>query len=290
MKSMTAYLCDQLVLEDSYIFFEIRSVNNKYFNLNLSLEDSLKLYGPRIEKILKEKVSRGSIDFKISIKPYSHNPYKLDLKDAKSAYENLNLIKRELSLEGPITMSDIFSYIEKTNNFQEVKVQGLDEDKLYSFIDSILDNFNESRANEGNRLENALLIKLNSLAEDLDFIKIQIPSLNKDIYDNLKDILMDISDSNTDVINNRLCQDFVGLLNKTDIDEEITRLDSHIRAFDETMKTKGPNGKKLDFIWQELLREANTIGSKSRNENIVHVLIDMKTTIEQMREQVQNIE
>lgn len=248
MKSMTAYLCDQLVLEDSYIFFEIRSVNNKYFNLNLSLEDSLKLYGPRIEKILKEKVSRGSIDFKISIKPYSHNPYKLDLKDAKSAYENLNLIKRELSLEGPITMSDIFSYIEKTNNFQEVKVQGLDEDKLYSFIDSILDNFNESRANEGNRLENALLIKLNSLAEDLDFIKIQIPSLNKDIYDNLKDILMDISDSNTDVINNRLCQDFVGLLNKTDIDEEITRLDSHIRAFDETMKTKGPNGKKLDFI------------------------------------------
>lgn len=290
MKSMTAYLCDQLVLEDSYIFFEIRSVNNKYFNLNLSLEDSLKLYGPRIEKILKEKVSRGSIDFKISIKPYSHNPYKLDLKDAKSAYENLNLIKRELSLEGPITMSDIFSYIEKTNNFQEVKVQGLDEDKLYSFIDSILDNFNESRANEGNRLENALLIKLNSLAEDLDFIKIQIPSLNKDIYDNLKDILMDISDSNTDVINNRLCQDFVGLLNKTDIDEEITRLDSHIRAFDETMKTKGPNGKKLDFIWQELLREANTIGSKSRNENIVHVLIDMKTTIEQTREQVQNIE
>lgn len=290
MKSMTAYLCDQLVLEDSYIFFEIRSVNNKYFNLNLSLEDSLKLYGPRIEKILKEKVSRGSIDFKISIKPYSHNPYKLDLKDAKSAYENLNLIKRELSLEGPITMSDIFSYIEKTNNFQEVKVQGLDEDKLYSFIDSILDNFNESRANEGNRLENALLIKLNSLAEDLDFIKIEIPSLNKDIYDNLKDILMDISDSNTDVINNRLCQDFVGLLNKTDIDEEITRLDSHIRAFDETMKTKGPNGKKLDFIWQELLREANTIGSKSRNENIVHVLIDMKTTIEQMREQVQNIE
>lgn len=290
MKSMTAYLCDQLVLEDSYIFFEIRSVNNKYFNLNLSLEDSLKLYGPRIEKILKEKVSRGSIDFKISIKPYSHNPYKLDLKDAKSAYENLNLIKRELSLEGPITMSDIFSYIEKTNNFQEVKVQGLDEDKLYSFIDSILDNFNESRANEGNRLENALLIKLNSLAEDLDFIKIEIPSLNKDIYDNLKDILMDISDSNTDVINNRLCQDFVGLLNKTDIDEEIIRLDSHIRAFDETMKTKGPNGKKLDFIWQELLREANTIGSKSRNENIVHVLIDMKTTIEQMREQVQNIE
>lgn len=290
MKSMTAYRCDQLVLDKSYISFEIRSVNNKYFNLNLSLDDSLKLYGPKIEKLVKKKISRASIDFKIKLKPYEENLYELNLKKFRNSYESLCLMKKELGLQGHINMNDIFLYTEKFNQDPGPEPLDINENKLFDFLDGFLEGFNESRDNEGARLHKDLLIKLDSLATDLNTIRSQVPSIKRDTYAKLKDILFEISDNNTASVSDKLSKDFITILNKIDIDEEITRLNSHIKAFKNAMDAKGPKGKKLDFICQELLREANTIGSKSRNDSIAHILINMKTTIEQIREQVQNIE
>ena len=282
---MTGYANGSFKLDSSVsLSVEIRALNNRYLDLNIRLDDDLKYLEAKIKSLLSDTIKRGKVECRItkSLNQQSKSSYSDDqIKDALKIMKRVaHLAKQEFS----VTPHEIINFI---NSNQKPKNININEKALLTAVSNVLKNFNKDRAREGKNLSSILKQNVNA-------INAHIKNVRKFYKDDAKDhqqkLIKKLSDINSEIDQQRLQQEVVYFLQKSDIEEELSRILSHNKEIIDLLKIKDPVGKKLDFMMQELNREANTLGSKSISTRISSLAVDIKVLIEQMREQIQNIE
>ena len=285
INSMTGYANGSFKLDSSVsLSVEIRALNNRYLDLNIRLDDDLKYLEAKIKSLLSDTIKRGKVECRItkSLNQQSKSSYSDDqIKDALKIMKRVaHLAKQEFS----VTPHEIINFI---NSNQKPKNIYINEKALLTAVSNVLKNFNKDRAREGKNLSSILKQNVNA-------INAHVKNVRKFYKDDAKDhqqkLIKKLSDINSEIDQQRLQQEVVYFLQKSDIEEELSRILSHNKEIIDLLKIKDPVGKKLDFMMQELNREANTLGSKSISTRISSLAVDIKVLIEQMREQIQNIE
>jgi len=285
INSMTGYANGSFKLDSSVsLSFEIRALNNRYFDLNIRLDDDLKYLEAKIKSMLSDTIKRGKVECRItkSLNHQSKLSYSDDqIKDALKIMKRVALLSRQ---EFSATPHEIINFI---NSNQKPKNININEKVFFTALSNVLKNFNKDRAREGKNLSSILKQNVNA-------INAHVKNVRKFYKDDAKNhqqkLLKKLSDINNEIDQQRLQQEVVYFLQKSDIEEELSRILSHNKEIIDLLKSKDPVGKKLDFMMQELNREANTLGSKSISTRISSLAVDIKVLIEQMREQIQNIE
>ena len=291
MKSMTGYGRAKIENDTREYIVEVKSVNHKYLDINIKLPKTLFCIEDKIRKVISNKISRGKIDVFVTYINYGI--------EGKTILINKDIAKMYIKeIEEIATANNIASGIRATeiSKFPEVLnviVDEEDEEKIWlelnKCLEKALDNFIEMRITEGEKIKEDLKQRLDEIDENINEIFKNSTGLVEEYVVKLRKRIQEIL--NTDVVDEtRLAQEIVIYSDKTSIEEEITRIKSHIIQFKELLNSEGAIGKKADFIIQEMNREINTIGSKSGKFEITQLVIKIKTQIEDIREQIQNIE
>jgi uncharacterized protein (TIGR00255 family) len=285
--SMTGFSFKEADTEQGILLFEFRSLNNRYLELQVKLDEYLRSFEPMIRDLISLEIKRGKVDCRIYFKSKTHalDVKNIDTIKLKQLVTSLDEIAKYFPHIQPINTLDILKTTEIMHD-QSVNINLLEQD-LKKNLKEALTEIKASKAREGEKLQKILLDKLKDIEILVDEAKKILPVLIKEyqtkIENKFKDALIAID-------HDRLKQEFLIFMQKMDIDEELNRITSHIDEVRRLLKTDGAIGKKLDFIMQELNREANTLGSKSISPKTSQISVDLKVLIEQMREQIQNIE
>ena len=282
---MTGYANGSFKLDSSVsLSVEIRALNNRYLDLNIRLDDDLKYLEAKIKSLLSDTIKRGKVECRItkSLNQKSKSSYSDDqIKDALKIMKRVALLSRQ---EFSATPHEIINFI---NSNQKPKNININEKAFLTALSNVLKNFNKDRSREGKNLSSILKQNVNA-------INAHVKNVRKFYKDDAKNhqqkLIKKLSDINSEIDQQRLQQEVVYFLQKSDIEEELSRILSHNKEIIDLLKSNDPVGKKLDFMMQELNREANTLGSKSISTRISSLAVDIKVLIEQMREQIQNIE
>jgi uncharacterized protein (TIGR00255 family) len=285
--SMTGFSFKEADTEQGTLLLEFRSLNNRYLELQVKLDDSLRSFEPMIRDLISTEIKRGKVDCRIYFKSQTHA---LDVKNVdptklKQLASSVNEIAKNFSHVQPINPLDILKTSEIMRD-QSISMNLLEQDLRKNLKEALIE-IQASKAREGEKLQKILLDKLKDIEVLVGEAKKILPVLIKEyqvkIEDKFKEALIAIDDD-------RLKQEFLIFIQKMDIDEELNRITSHVDEVRRLLKKDGAIGKKLDFMMQELNREANTLGSKSISLKTSQISVDLKVLIEQMREQIQNIE
>ena len=291
MKSMTGFGRAKCEYEGREYNVEIKSVNHKYLDMNIKLPRNLFCMEDRVRKSISNKISRGKIDVFIT---YINNGIEgkniLINKDIARLYiKELEELANENNIASGLRATEISKLPEVLN----IVIDEDDEDKIWSDLNECLEealsNFVNMRETEGERIKLDLEERLNEINENVAKIIQNSTGLIEEYVVKLRNRIKEMLD--TDIVDEtRLAQEIVIYSDKISIEEEITRIKSHIEQFRTLLDEKDPIGKKADFIIQEMNRETNTMGSKSGSIDIINLVIKIKTQIEDIREQIQNIE
>lgn len=285
-KSMTAFGRAEGESEIGRCSCEVRSVNHRYLEANFKLPEALRRYEPKLKEILRSRIGRGKCEISLQYQTASNESSVEVNSDAVQmllqAQQQVQSIAEKAS---PLSAQQILNWpgvlIEKE----------VDQDQLEALIfgqfETALGQFIEARQDEGLRMAALIeerLIKIEAIVSDLE---VQLPKIMEEYYQRLEAKLGELA---VEVDQDRLAQEKVLLAQKSDVAEELDRLKAHVEAVRDAMLKPEPCGRRLDFLMQELNREANTLGSKSTSLANSDGAIELKVLIEQMREQVQNIE
>jgi TIGR00255 family protein len=288
---MTGYGRAKIENDTREYIVEVKSVNHKYLDINIKLPKTLFCIEDKIRKVISNKISRGKIDVFVTYINYGIEGKTILInKDiAKMYIKEIEEIATENNIASGIRATEISKFPEVLN----VIVDEEDEEKIWlelnKCLEKALDNFIEMRITEGEKIKEDLKQRLDEIDENINEIFKNSTGLVEEYVVKLRKRIQEIL--NTDVVDEtRLAQEIVIYSDKTSIEEEITRIKSHIIQFKELLNSEGAIGKKADFIIQEMNREINTIGSKSGKFEITQLVIKIKTQIEDIREQIQNIE
>lgn len=291
MKSMTGFGSSSLELEDCSIDIEIKSVNNRYLDFNFSMPSYLNFMLEDMKSLIKNKLKRGRVDVYIKIKKYQLAVDSVDINYelAQKIKEKLDSLNKNLDMKSDINVRDLVKY----DDVMSFTYKDLDNEFLH---DNILKVLNEAvnkiysmRSTEGDNLRGDLSTNLSKIEEEISKISSLTENSVKEYRENLFNKISELLDEEK-IDRDRMYLEVALMADKVDINEELKRFDSHIVQFKSAMDMKDCIGRKLDFIIQEMNREINTISSKSNDENISVCVIEVKSLIEKLREQVQNIE
>ncbi|MGN0170255.1 MAG: YicC/YloC family endoribonuclease [Lachnospiraceae bacterium] len=291
IKSMTGFGRYEVCTDDYKITAEVKAVNHRYLDLNIKMPKKLNMFENPIRSLLKDYIQRGKVDVFITFEDYTQGQqnvrYNEDLAREYLGY--LNRIADDFSLDNDVRVSTLARFPE-VFSMEEVS---LDEDALWSLLSKTLkgacEHFVESREREGEHLKIDLLGKLEEMKGYVSFIEERSPQIISEYRQKLRDKIGVLLEDNK-IDENRIVQEVTIYADKICVDEEMVRLNSHIQATKDALLSGKEVGRKLDFIAQEMNREANTILSKSTDIEISDVGIELKTLIEKIREQIQNIE
>lgn len=290
--SMTGYGKSEFIDGNRVYTTEMKSVNNRYLELNLHLPRQFNCFEMKLRNRLKQSISRGKVDVYISVEEEEGDSSELVYN--RNLAEQIVLKVREMSEEFALPCSLTAEQVSMYPEVFSVKEEkGQDEDvysKLEECVNQALDQFLATRSREGAYLTEDLLSKLDDLSLHVDEITGNAPAIEEEyrntLYEKMKEIL---EDSRID--ENRILEEAALYAEKVCVDEELVRLHSHIEAMRTELLKEGESvGRKLDFLSQEMNREANTILSKTTDTKTVDLGIQLKTEIEKIREQVQNLE
>ena len=291
LKSMTGFGRSETANETRKITVEIKAVNHRYLDLSIRLPKKISFFENMIRNVLKQYISRGKVDVFISYEDYTQANVcvKYNERIAQEYMKYLNQMSETFGIEQDIKVSSLARFPEVLT----LEEQSVDEEELWSFIEeNVIDaskHFVESRATEGNQLKIDLMKKLDGLLDGISILEARGPEIVKEyrakLYDKARELL-----GSTSFDESVLATEIIVFADKICIDEETVRLKSHILSMKEALDSGDNIGRKLDFIAQEMNREANTMLSKANDLQISNVAIDIKTDIEKIREQIQNIE
>lgn len=291
IKSMTGFGRAKCEYEGREYNVEIKSVNHKYSDVSIKIPRQISYLEEKVRKEILTKVSRGKIDVFITLQDYSEKGknIKINKELAKVYISQLRELAEETGITADIDVIDISKFPEVLNISNEDNEE-IYWDELRGVLDTALDNFVAMRETEGNKICDDLKVRMERIKEKVSKISSYSAGLVEEYIVKLNARVKELM--STDVIDeNRLAQEIVIFSDKSSIQEELTRLDSHISQFLNLLSNgNSPVGKKLDFIIQEMNREVNTIGSKANSTKISEGVIELKTEIEDVREQIQNIE
>ena len=291
IKSMTGFGRCEFTDEKRKFTVELKSVNHRYLDVNIKMPKKLNFFESSIRTLLKEYIERGKVDVYITYEDYTEDNYALKYNVSLAAqYLNyLNSMAEEFGLENDIRVSNLSRY----PDVLVMEEQDVDEKELWDGLEHALrgacEQFVASRIKEGENLKGDLLDKLDDMISYVDFIEKRSPQSMEEYRRRLEDKIKEIlGDRQMD--DGRIATEVTIYADKICVDEETVRLRSHINTTKDTLLEGGSIGRKLDFIAQEMNREANTILSKANNIEISDTGINLKTSIEKVREQIQNIE
>ena len=291
MRSMTGYGMGQFQNENIYFKVEIKSVNSRYSEFNIRMPKTLIAFEDRVRKLLKEEISRGKVDVYINYNFLSQSDTKV-VTDTHLAGEYLKALEKlrdELGLTSEISLRDIYTMEGVISTISN------DDDKetlwepLKSAVTIALNQFVEARKREGTALKADFEEKLKDITACAEFIRDKAPAV---IEENTKKLRENIEKNlNKDELDlQRLTTEVAIMCDKLSIDEEIVRIFSHLLQFNDIINRYNSIGRNLDFMVQELNREVNTVGSKTGDIEILNKVVELKSHIEKLREQIQNIE
>ena len=290
IKSMTGFGRGEYADENRKFTVEIKSVNHRYLDVNIKMPKKLNFFESSIRTLLKEYTQRGKIDIYITYEDFTETNYAINYNKAlaEEYFKYLKLMSEQFEIENDIKASTLSRY----PDVLVMEEQPVDEDALWSGLEKALraafEQFVDSRMIEGENLKKDLCDKLDNMLSYVDYIEERSPQIIQayrlKLEEKIKELLGD-----TGIDDSRIAQEVTIFADKICVDEETVRLESHINQV-LSLKDGGSVGRKLDFIAQEMNREANTILSKSNDLKISDIGIRLKTDIEKVREQIQNIE
>lgn len=270
---------------------EMKSVNHRYCDISLRLPKKLAMFEANIRNIMKEYASRGKIDIYVSYEDLSETAVSLHYNQAM-AEEYMQVFKKmqeDFNIETKITAEALAKYPEVVT-IEEVQQ---DEEVWWELLEAALrqaaEKFVETRTIEGANLKRDLLGKLDQMAADVTFIEERSPQIIAEYRSKLEEKVKEFLEDST-IEENRIAAEVTLYADKIAVDEEIVRLQSHISSMTDVLESDESIGRKLDFMAQEMNREANTILSKSSDVDLADHAIELKTNVEKVREQIQNIE
>lgn len=291
LKSMTGFGRYEAISKERKIVVEMKSVNHRYSDISIKLPKKLSCFDSAIRNLLKEYISRGKVDVFVTYEDYSESNVcvKYNENIAIDYWKNLNRLAQKLQMENDVTVSMLSRYPEVFS----LEEQTMDEDAIWNVMrDAVLraaEQFVESRVVEGENLKRDILAKTDKLLELVDYVEKRSPEM---MEEHRKKLMLKVNEllSDRQIDEAVLATEMIVYVDKVCVDEETVRLRSHINTLRDTLSEGDNIGRKLDFIAQEMNREANTILSKANDIEISNKAIDLKTEIEKIREQIQNIE
>lgn len=291
IKSMTGFGRAEIMEGNRKFTVEMKSVNHRYLDINIKMPKKISFFESAVRNLLKEYIQRGKVDVFISYEDYNEDNFSLKYNE-EAAKEYLGYLKEmseKFGLENDVRVSTLSRYPEVFT----LEEQSVDEKELWAVLEKALrgagEQFVASRITEGENLQKDLILKLDTMLTYVAFIEERSPQILGEYRRRLETKVSELL-ADTQIEENRIAAEVTVFADKICVDEETVRLRSHIEATRTALQDGGSIGRKLDFIAQEMNREANTILSKANDLAISDTGINLKTDIEKVREQIQNIE
>ena len=291
IKSMTGFGRCEIEEDNRKIIIEMKAVNHRYLDVNMKMPKLLSAFESAIRNLLKDYIQRGKVDVFVTYEDSNEDNFSLKYNEtlAGEYFNYLKQMSEHFGIENDIKVSHLSRYPEVFTMEQ----QDADDKKIWAALEKALrgacEQFVEARIAEGEHLKKDMLGKLDNMLACVDFIEERSPIIMKDYRTKLENRIQEIL-GNTQIDDSRIATEVTIFADKICVDEETVRLRSHIKSMKDTLIEGGSIGRKLDFIAQEMNREANTILSKASDLAISDAGINLKTDIEKVREQIQNIE
>lgn len=291
VKSMTGFGRGEAQDEFRKITIEMKSVNHRYLDLNIKIPKSLNPFETEIRNYLKSRIVRGKVDVYVTLETAADQEYvlKYNSKLAEMYVENIKAMADEFGLDYDLKATHLSRY----PDVLEMEEAEADESELktllFEALEKAANQFGENRTKEGERLQKDLLDKMDEMSGYVSVLEKRSPEIIEEYTSRLKAKVNDLLEAGH-IDENRIAAEIVLYADKVCIDEEMVRLRSHIEETKQVLLNDKEVGRKLDFIAQEMNRESNTILSKSTDVEIAGIGISLKTLIEKVREQIQNLE
>ncbi|BAT70882.1 conserved hypothetical protein [Thermosulfidibacter takaii ABI70S6] len=283
LRSMTGFGRESITKDGITVKVEMKSVNHRHKEINIKLPRQLLFAEPHVRRVISESIERGKVDVYIQIEfeGLEGREVNLNRELAIALWNEVKAFAKDVGVPLPNLSSIIREALEIKSEVDEEKILPI----ILEATEEALQKLITFRTEEGERLKLDILKRLGKLEELVDkansIADIAIEEAKQKLMDRLKELEID---------DQRIAQEIAIMLDKLDVTEELVRLQSHFKAFEETVRQGSPCGRKLDFIIQEMLREANTLGVKAASVKLSMIVVELKTEIEKIREQVQNIE
>ncbi|MBN1396694.1 MAG: YicC family protein [Bacteroidetes bacterium] len=290
--SMTGFGRAEVSRDGINISVEVRSVNSRYLDITLRLPRNYSQREKELKDIVRSYLNRGNLNITVKINRDSNDaiPLKVNRSAAKSYYKLLNDIRKSVKIRGQVGLEHLLTFSEVFEPVEEKETDEFEWKLVQEAVGQSLENLNQMRIQEGSELAKDLEKRILWMEKTLDEIeklsKERIPEERKNLHDRISQLIED----KFVIDQNRLELEIALIADKLDITEECVRYRSHNKFFLEALKKNEAAGRKLNFLVQEMNREANTISSKSNDAGIAHMIIGLKEEIEKIREQLQNIE
>lgn len=291
IRSMTGFGRAREVIDGRDILVEIRSVNHRYLEFSAKLPRAYNYLEDKLKSLVQEKTGRGKVELSLSVYSVAGKETQISVNPAvvENYVSALRGIKDDYALADDLGLSDVFRM---TDAFNVLKAD-IDEDEIWRGVGAVAEQalikFIQMRENEGQRIKTDLLEKITFIEQNIEQIKTFSPETTENyrnrLYDKMKEVL-----EATGIDEQRILLEAAVFAEKTAVDEETVRLNSHIAQLREMLDGENAIGRKLDFLVQEINREINTIGSKAQDLRITKIVVDLKSELEKIREQIQNIE
>ncbi len=292
IKSMTAFASAEKTKNDIVVAVEIRSYNSKYLDIALRLSRKYGMLEEKIKSVISEKISRGRVEINLKITDTSDEAYAFEVNElqAEAYHTVLVQLKEKFNMRDEISLDILL----KANGIiQPIEVEKDLADSwpiIQECINEAMDGLNEMRKNEGSFMAKDLAERLAYIEKRIELIEKESKDILPIYQERLSARISSLTKDLLEIDPGRIAQEAAFLADKSDISEEVVRARSHIKQFRSIMDSKQPAGRKLNFLLQEFNREFNTMGSKVGNADVSHVVVDLKSELEKIREQVQNVE
>jgi len=287
VRSMTAFARQTLEDELGTLTCELKSVNHRFSEVSLRLPEELRPLESQIRDKISQTVKRGKIDasFRYQAPAAQETGFEIDQKLINAIAAASKDVEKLLTDIAPLRTVDVLKWpgVMKAPEIETERLGAI----TIGLLDKALAELSESRAREGEKLKQMLLDRCEAMAKEVAIVQQRIPQAIEALRDRIKEKL---AEWKAELDETRLEQEIVFMCNKSDIAEEMDRLQAHITEVKRVLEENKPIGRRLDFLMQELNREANTLSSKSPDTEMTKAAVELKVLIEQMREQVQNIE
>lgn len=291
LKSMTGFGRNEIATIDRKITVEMKAVNHRYCDISIKMPKKLSFFEAGIRNVLKKYIGRGKVDIYINYEDYTDRNIcvKYNAELAKEYLQNLKQMSDDFGIENDIRVSVLSRYPEVFT----LEEQSIDEKELWNMVEEAVKGaatrFVETRIVEGDNLKLDIISKLDNMLLLIEYIETRSPEIVNEYRNKLLAKVTELL-GDTKVDESILLTEVTVFADKICVDEETVRLKSHIHSMKDALNTDDNIGRKLDFIAQEMNREANTILSKANDLDVTNKAIDLKTEIEKIREQIQNIE
>jgi uncharacterized protein (TIGR00255 family) len=285
---MTAFARAQREGNWGHLVCEMRSINHRYLEISLHLPEVLRVFDMALRERIRQKIKRGKIECAVRFQHANDSAgamLSIDEAYAKELCGAAEKISHFLKKPAEINPADILRFSGVLES-QEANLEQL-EKELFSLVDQAIEELVSARAREGEELKQLFLQRMDAMEKEVSKVRKELPGI---MTAQREKMLKRFNDVKLDLDPARLEQEMVMFAHKIDVAEELERTETHIGEVRRVLKHGGPVGRRMDFLLQELNREANTLGSKSTDTVITHTAIEMKVLIEQVREQVQNVE